>query len=173
MQETPRLLVRPKPLIAFSLRSGLQKMDHSPSSIENFEYGITREWLHNKCIAVIRTQGVMSRAAIDCWAEVNIKTIREWSGDGPIALLNDLSSKRQGVTPYGMKRSEDVFNTIPPNCMSFDATVFTNPIMVSLANLFLQRLPNNHHHVVTHIFSTYGKALSWLEEKIQVPHAEK
>ena len=62
---------------------------HTIDNAEGYQYGISRSWLDNGQIALIKTQGDMSRNAINTWATLLILTLQDWDKEKPIALLHD------------------------------------------------------------------------------------
>lgn len=132
-------------------------------TIEQYDYGITREYIDDGQIAVITTQGDMRRAAIDTWADLSIDTMQTWKPERPILILQNLSHKDQGITPYSRKRAEDAFKQIPSQPL-YSAIILPNSFINRVIGLFVgrQRMGQNQE---SRIFTNLEDGLAWLREK--------
>ncbi len=134
------------------------------NSVEYFDYGITRTWLHGKRLAIIKTEGNMSRPAIDIWADLTIQTMQHWEAGFPMLIMHDLSSKNQGLTPYGMKRNNDIRRRIPRNGPVYIAVVFKNTALVKLAFSLIRKGSEFPTNVGVQIVNTPEAGVRWLEK---------
>jgi hypothetical protein len=138
----------------------------SDSTIETYEYGITRQWLDGGRIAQITTQGDMTRGAVDQWAELVIDTVRTWPDDGPIFLLEDLSHRYQGFTHYARQRAEDTYRSLKEGQRGYLALILRHSIIMQIISLFLRRRPPGPGIIEERIFTSYDEALRWLRERV-------
>ncbi len=130
---------------------------------EDFGYGVTLHWMGNGQIAVIETQGDMSREAIDVWADLVIRLLHQGQSDDSIFMLQDLSHKNQGVTPYGMKRNKDIQRHLSRRGAVYMAIVFRNPMLVKMAFSLIRRGTGFPENVEVKIVGTQAEGLVWLE----------
>lgn len=133
---------------------------------ETYGYGITRSYIDNGNIIIFRTQGDMSRDAINTWASMLILTMQEWKSERPIAALHDLTHPNQGLTPHARERTIDVMKRRPKGLTIYSAVVLPNTFMHRIIDMFL-RTPIFHQagHEVR-IFPSESQALDWLREQL-------
>lgn len=131
-----------------------------------YNYGITRSFINNGQIAVVRTEGDMSRHAINTWASLLILTMQEWKSDRPLAFVHNLTHPNQGLTPYARERTIDLVQRRPKDIMVYSAVVLPRTFMHRIIDMFL-RTPIFHQdgHEVR-IFHAEQHAINWLEEKL-------
>lgn len=145
--------------------------DSKNITIEQYEYGHSREWLNvsdTYRIAIINGSGNMARASIDVWADVVIDTLNNWSWEAyPLHILLDLSTKGQGITPYSRERAEGVYKFIPPKSTGYAAIVIPDgPINRLVSLFFVRRRIDRGINVQERVFTRREDALNWLREKI-------
>lgn len=82
------------------------------SDIEHLGQGVRRYW-RAPCIAVIETDGEMSRSAVDIWAEATTRTIRDYPDSyKAIYLLQNLSHPNQRLTTYSRQKTEEIYKSV-------------------------------------------------------------
>lgn len=132
--------------------------------VEELGYGIQRSYLEEGRIVQIKTEGNMSRPAIDAWAQGYIESIQRWKKGQNIYVLSDLSHKNQGMTPYARQKANDAYKVMPPDVKAFVATILPNTIVFRLISLFIHQ--RREHHIVHRLFLNREEGLSWLKEMI-------
>jgi hypothetical protein len=137
--------------------------------VERYPFGITREWIDDERIVVITTQGDMSRAAIDTWANVVMDTAANWNPDQPFFLLHDLSSKDQGLTPYSRQRAEETYDALRPGTSGCIAVVIREGFVNRLVSLlYFRRRKARGMNLEERLFTTKADALTWLREMLKI-----
>lgn len=136
--------------------------------LETYPFGITREWLDDNRIVVIKTEGNMARAAIDTWAHVVIETAKNWDADQPLFLLHDLSSKDQGLTPYSRQRADETYHAVHPGTKGCIAVVIREGVINRLMSLFyFRRRTDRGMNLNEKLFTTREEGLAWLREMLR------
>lgn len=138
----------------------------NPQDVEVYSFGITRSMSKDGHITIIRTEGDMSRDAINTWASLLILTMQEWKSDRPLALLHDLTHPNQGLTPYARERTIDLVKRCPKGLIVYSAVVLPRTFMHRIIDMFL-RTPIFHQpgHEIC-IFPAENLAIEWLQEKL-------
>lgn len=133
---------------------------------ESFAHGTTRTYMDDNQIVAIRTQGDMSRDAVNTWASLLILTMQEWKSEHPIGLLLDLTHPNQGLTPYTRERALDLMNRIPDGMTVHCAVILPGTFMYRIIEMFL-RTPAFHRsgHKIE-VFRSEKQALNWLREEL-------
>lgn len=131
-------------------------------NLETFGYGVKRYTIEQDRIIVIETEGNMSRAAIDTWADLTIQTLQQEDDGTPLLLLQNLSNKNQGFTPYTRKRTDDVLHNYPHRRQTRVATVLPDTFIVRLVKGVLRQRGWKATHIQERIFTSYPQALDWL-----------
>jgi len=133
--------------------------------IENYSYGVTREWKCNGQLVIIQTQGGTSNEAIDVWAELAIQTLKEMPEDGAFFFIDDLSHPDTNLTPYGAKRSRDILNAAPLHRERFYiATVITHSFVNRLAKILISPFLSFRTKAEHVLFTTRIEADEWIAE---------
>jgi len=140
-----------------------QTYDHTP--IETFKYGITRTYIDEGRIAIIKTEGNMLKNAIDTWASLLILTMQEWDAPQPIAVLHDLSHPAQGLTPYARERAADLMNYRPEGAMIYSAVVLPPTFMNKIIGQFIRLSAFQHPNHQARIFVLQDDAIVWLRQQ--------
>ncbi|MEL7435512.1 MAG: hypothetical protein AAFN11_16305, partial [Chloroflexota bacterium] len=132
--------------------------------VEIFKYGISRAFFDEGDIAVIKTEGDMSRDAINTWASLLILTMQEWDTSRPLLALHDLSHPNQGITPYTRQRAVDLMNYRPDGLKIYSALLLPNTFMSRILEMFIRtpRLQSANHHLK--VFNCIDEALVWLRQ---------
>ncbi len=133
---------------------------------EVYKYGITRSMSKDGRVTIIRTEGDMSRDAINTWASLLILTMQEWKSERPLAVLHDLTHPNQGLTPYARERTIDIVKRRPKGLVIYSAVVLPRTFMHRIIDMFL-RTPIFHQqgHEVR-IFPSENLAMDWLREQL-------
>lgn len=143
-------------------------MPDRPSEL--FDYGVRLDWLDDNRIAVIKTEGRMARAAIDTWADLTIRVIREWEAGQKLVIMFDLTGPDQSYSPYVAKRTIDVYRSAPPHLFGDIAIVLRQSIVVQLLTILAQREGRSLGGRATQRFFTdTDAALSWLRSRLETP----
>lgn len=132
-------------------------------TIEHYDFGITREWIDEGHIVVITTQGDMRRDAIDAWVNVSLDTLSLWQVDRPILVIQNLSSKMQGFTPYARKRSEDILAQLSDR-PCYTALILPNTFIFRVIGFFVGRQRVDKHQE-NRVFTNVEEGLAWLRQK--------
>ena len=142
-------------------------MTSNTDNTEQFDYGITRTSIDDGAIIIVRTQGDMSRNAINTWASLIILTMQEWKSDRPLALINNLSHPQQGFTPFSQKRTQDIVKARPKGLTVYAAVVIPRTFMYHILEMF-SRTPifkQTGQHV--QFFNTEEQAIEWIREELK------
>lgn len=138
---------------------------NSQGQVEIYKHGITRSFLDNGRIVVVKTEGDMSRGGIDTWATLLILTMQEWKSDRPLALLHDLRHPAQGLTPYSRQRTIDVLRACPKGLRIYSAVLLPETFIKRIIEMFLRTPVFKRSRQRIRVFSCEEKALAWLREK--------
>jgi hypothetical protein len=142
---------------------------HSGETAERYDYGISRLWLDKGQIVLIKTEGNMSRNAINTWASLLILTLQDWEKKAPIAALLDLSHPNQGLTPYTRERTAELLKHIPTNRPSYSAVVLPPTFMYRIIEMFVRTPIFRHPCHEIRVFTDKALGLAWLREKLNHP----
>ena len=142
-------------------------MTSNTDNTEQFDYGITRTSIDDGAIIIVRTQGDMSRNAINTWASLIILTMQEWKSDRPLALINNLSHPQQGFTPFSQKRTQDIVDARPKDLKIYSAVVIPRTFMYSILEKFSRTLTFQQQRKNVWFFHTEEEAIEWLREKLK------
>lgn len=144
----------------------LGNQEQKADAVEMCGFGVTRQYLFDRRIMVIRTEGDMGQAAVDRWAQTVIESVQTWQRGRPILVLHDLSTRSQGLTPYARRRAEEIYTYAPPDVLCAVALVLAPGVMTRLVQLLL-RLPSfNRPNVQQQIFTDEARALFWLQQRM-------
>lgn len=136
--------------------------------IEYYDFGITREWIEDNRIVVITTQGDMSRAAVDTWADLVIDTASNWEANKPVFLLHDLSSRDQGLTPYSRERADQTYDAVKSGTEGCIAVVVREGVINRLISLlYFRHRKERGMNLQERLFITRPEAESWLREMLR------
>ncbi|HEX2621924.1 MAG TPA: hypothetical protein VHL11_17325, partial [Phototrophicaceae bacterium] len=106
---------------------------------EVLPYGITLNWSDDDRIAIIATEGNMTRAAIDTWAELTMRVGRSWEPGQRLSMLFNMTGPGQSYTPYAAKRTVDVYRATPPGLTGDIAIVMRNTVVVQLLMILIRQ----------------------------------
>lgn len=136
--------------------------------IENYPYGITLEWRHGKQLAIIQTQGDMSNEAVDVWADLLIKVLREMPEEGSFFFIDDLSHPNQSITPHAMQRAREILGVIPRTRRGvYFAIVLANSFVNRMGAVLMKQFLSWNSNVVYGMFTSRADADQWIMEKMQ------
>lgn len=136
-----------------------------PQIVENYDYGVTREWRHNRRLVIIQTQGSNLNEAVDVWADLAIQTIKEMPEEGAFFLIDDLSHPNTNLTPYGAKRSREVLGSAPWHRENFYiATVVSNSFVNRLAKILISPFLSLRAKAEHVMFTSRIEADKWVAE---------
>jgi hypothetical protein len=133
---------------------------------ECYNYGISCSLLDKGQIVLIKTQGDMSRNAINTWASLIILTIQDWDKEKPLAVLHDLTHPNQGLTPYARERTAELLKHIPNTCQTYSAVVLPPTFMNRIIDMFVRTPIFRHPHHEIRVFVDTETGLTWLREKL-------
>jgi hypothetical protein len=137
------------------------------NTVESYDFGICRSWLDNGRIVLIKTEGDMSRKAINTWASLLILTMQEWEKDKPLACLHDLTHPNQGLTPYTRERTADILKAIPNTRPMYSAIVLPQTFMYRIIEMFVRTPIFRHPQHEIRVFPDVESGLKWLREKLE------
>lgn len=138
----------------------------SQTPTEIYKYGITRSFIDNGRIVLVKTEGDMSRDAINTWASLLVLTMQEWNSEQPLAILHDLTHPAQGLTPFARERTADVVKARPKHLKVYNAVLLPPTFIKRIIEMFLRTplLQNDGQYI--RVFSDEDEALVWLHENI-------
>ena len=139
---------------------------YTHENAERYNYGISRSWLDKGQIVVIKTEGDMSRNAINTWASLLILTIQDWDKEKPLAALHDLSHPNQGLTPYARERTAELLKQLPNTRQNYSAVVLPQSFMFRIVEMFIRTPIFRHPCHEIRVFTNRETALAWLREKL-------
>jgi hypothetical protein len=134
---------------------------------EGYNYGIARSFLNDGRIVVVKTEGDMSRNAINTWASLLVLTMQEWKSEHPLAVLHDLRHPNQGFTPFARKRTLDVVKARPKHLTVYSAILLPPTFMKRIIEMFLRTPIFRQEGLYVQVFSDNEDALAWLREQTQ------
>jgi hypothetical protein len=140
---------------------------HTTNSVETYDYGICRSWLDEGRIVLIKTEGDMSRNAINTWASLLILTMQEWEKEKPLACLHDLTHPNQGLTPYTRARTADILKAIPNTRPMYSALVLPPTFMNRIIEMFIRTPIFRHPCHEIRVFGNVESGFAWLREKLE------
>lgn len=139
---------------------------------ETYPYGIVREWLDDRRIVAISSEGDMQRPAIDTWAQVCIATQREWPSGVTVLCLCDLCRSVQSFTPYALRRTEDILRARPDSQVSVIAITIADALVRWQVQVVLRLSLPSLPDFSWSCFGSRGEGLSWLRAYLrQQPEA--
>jgi hypothetical protein len=133
---------------------------------EHYNYGISRILLDNGRIVLIKTNGDMSRNAINTWASLIILTIQDWDKEKTLAVLHDLTHPSQGLTPYARERTTELLKYIPNTLQTYSAVVLPPTFMNRIINMFIRTPIFRHPCHEIQVFRDTESGLAWLRKKL-------
>lgn len=141
-------------------------MQPDTDNTEQYGYGITRTLIDDNTIVIVRTQGDMSRNAINTWASLIILTMQEWDSERPLAMLHNLSHPQQGYTPFSQKRTQDIVNARPEGLKVYSAVVLPRTFMYHIIEMFSRTPIFKASGQLIKFFNTEAQAIIWLREQL-------
>jgi hypothetical protein len=140
-----------------------------PQIVENYPYGVTREWRHNRKLVIIQTQGNNLNEAIDAWADLALQTLKEIPEEGAFFLIDDLSHPNTNLTPYGAKRSREVLASAPWHREKlYVATILSNSFVNRLAKILISPFLSFRTRAVHVMFTSREDADKWIAECMEM-----
>ncbi len=152
---------------------------------EEVQPGIFVEWYSQGRIVGYRITTVTLRN-VDQWAEIVLKTLREWDPGKPYLALHDLSTSgvalqyasvvnfdflNIGITPAQKLVAEDAFNQHP----MFRARVAVNfnlSFSGRMGKVLTSTLLDSHPSIGYKTFYNRDKALAWLAASLETPQPD-
>lgn len=134
---------------------------------ESFNYGVSRRFVDDEQIAIIKTQGNMNPRSVDEWAAVCVDTIHQFPAPQPICVLHDLRAPSQGFSAYVRQRSEEIFAEVPSDQMAYTAIILANTFMNRIIGFYLRTRPSVAPNHQVRIFLTVEDGLNWLRNQLQ------
>lgn len=139
---------------------------HILENAERYNYGISRAWLDSGRIVLIKTEGNMSRNAINTWATLLILTMQDWDKEQALAVLHDLTHPNQGLTPYTRERTAELLKHIPNTRPMYSAIVLPATFMHRIIDMFVRTPIFRHPCHEIRVFADTESGLAWLREKL-------
>lgn len=138
--------------------------DQGASKMEQLGFGIRRYWLGSHII-VIETDGDMSPAAVDLWAEATAAAVLTYPPERTaIYLLEILSHPNQRLTPYSQQRTRSLYEDIQLTRPVYAAVVLQNTLINQLVSIFVRFLNRSQPLLTPRIFTSREAAIRWLQE---------
>lgn len=137
------------------------------SIIEAFDYGITREWQYNNALFIITSEGDISRAAIDVWADAIQGAMQTFDTDRPLFALIDLSHPNQAYTPYGNSKGRELIQSIPYGQKVYAAVIIQNTLIMRLFGATFNFFRGKQGDFNYQILNTREKGLEWLKQRMK------
>lgn len=141
------------------------------ADIETHAYGIVREWLDERRVVVIKTDGHMQRVAIDVWADLCIHTLQEWPVQQPLLCLCDLCRSQQSFTPYALRRTEDIVRSRPVDLHGRIGVAITNPLVRWQVQMVMRLRVHMPEAFTLLYFGSRAEALDWLRGHLHLSSA--
>lgn len=136
--------------------------------IENYPFGITFEWRYEKRLAIVQTQGDMSNEAVDIWAELLMKVLKEMPEEGAFFFIDDLSHPNQGITPHAMKRGREVLSATPRTRKGvYFAVVLANSFVNRMTSVLMKQFLSWNSNITYGMFTSRADADKWVMENMQ------
>jgi len=140
-------------------------MADQESKLEQLGFGIRRYWLPPH-ICVIETEGDMSPAAVDLWAEATAEAVLTYPPEQKaIYLLEILSHPNQRLTPYSQQRTRRLYEDIKLTRPVYTAVVPQNTLINQLVSVFVRFLNRSQPLLTQRIFTSKEAAIRWLREQ--------
>lgn len=137
---------------------------------EEHPFGIRLEWWAEGRVAVISTEGRMEQEAIDAWADLVLRVLREWPpGERAFVLFNN-TGQHQGFTPYAIARTRRLYQEAPPALSGCAAIVLRPTWLMSHLRFVLQLEANRvSGRLRQRFFTSVDDAYAWLCIQIEQP----
>ena len=138
----------------------------SPKPREDLGKGIRRYWLTPRIVA-IETDGDMSPAAIDVWADTTSQTVLSYPTEyKSIYVLQDLSHPNQRITPYARQKTETLYTNMILTRPVYIAVVLQNSFVNQIVSMFVRIWDRSQPLVTQRIFTSPESAIRWLEASL-------
>jgi len=135
-------------------------------TVEQFDFGITRQWLDERQIVLIRTAGHMNRPAIDTWANVLIDTINLFPATQPIAICQDLTGPSQGFNAEIRNRLAPIYDHMPKDRPIYSAIALSNSGVRNMVNVYLRRRKFQPDNLQEQVFDNVETSIHWLRQHL-------
>jgi len=117
---------------------------------------------------VIETEGDMSIAAIDSWAQTSVDTYNNYPSQYPsIFALHDLSHPNQRITPYSRQKAQEIYKYINMQRPIYVALVLQNSLLSQLASILSRIWDRPYPNLHQKIFTTRVAAEDWLQNMVK------
>ncbi|GEM_PF-3167012 len=134
---------------------------------EYYNYAIQVEWSDRNRIAIISTEGDMSREAVDLWHQVTLKTLCEWPKGEQGHLLFNMTGPKQRYTPYGVRSTRQIYKNVPPDIRGYIAVVMNDTLLLRMMNVLMQyEVSLIQGRAKQKFFVSYDEAHNWLRSKL-------
>ena len=133
---------------------------------EDLGKGVRRYWLTPR-IVVIETDGDMSPAAIDVWAEATKQAVLNYPTEHKsIYLLQNLAHPNQRITPYARQKTETLYTSMVLTRPVYIAVVLQNSFVNQIVSMFVRLWDRSQPLVKQRIFISSDAAIHWLESTL-------
>lgn len=133
---------------------------------EELSKGIRRYWLTSR-VVVIETDGDMSPAAIDVWADTTANTVLNYPEEyKTVYILQNLVHPNQRITPYARQKTEDLYANITLTRPVYMAVVLKNSFVNQIVSLFVRLWDRSQPLLTQRVFTSSELATRWLEDKL-------
>lgn len=123
------------------------------------EYDLIEEWWHDDALVIIRGSGDMSRRALDHWANCVLSAINSFPEFSPVFMMFDLSSPKQGFTPYSRSVIDRLYQHLP-NKLIYLGIFMREGIISRIISLYVNR--REGRDLTIRMFFDEHKTIDWL-----------
>lgn len=142
------------------MRSMSEKKGYMEKHILKKDYDLIEEWWHDNLLAIVRGSGDMSRKALDHWGDCVIAAVRAFPEYAPVFMMFDLSSPKQGFTPYSRSVIDRVYNSLPMNKPLYVGIFMREGIISRIISLYVNR--REGRNLTMKMFFDEDKTVKWL-----------
>jgi hypothetical protein len=145
----------------------MMSMTERPSAQkEELGKGVRRYWLTPR-IVVIETDGDMSPAAIDVWAEATEQAVLNYPVEHQsVYVLQNLAHPNQRITPYARQKTETLYASMVLTRRVYVAVVLQNSFVNQIVSMFVRLWDRSQPLVTQRIFTASDAAIQWLESTL-------
>lgn len=134
---------------------------------EDHPYGIQLTWAADDHIAIISTEGTMEIAAIDTWAELTLRVLREWPRERKALVLFNNTGEKQAYTPYAVARTRRLYAEAPTDLYGSAAIVLRpGHLFYHLRHILQIEALRVNHRLTQRFFTSADEAYAWLLEQL-------
>jgi hypothetical protein len=140
----------------------MQPFTQPLESVETIAPGITRQWLHNGDIVVLKIEG-STREMVDTYCKLAEDVMANWPAERLYLMVYDFTSPKTMMTPYARERIREM-TPLSPDLVGYVAIIVDSRV-TALARLMLrvsQRIKLNRQ---SSLFGNVESGAKWLLQK--------